>query len=162
MPRPGGGATGGGLSGEQLAGSCFHAFCHAIKGQGGTAPEWEKLDESLQHGFVAAAGFVEGFLSGERDEGGSWKALAAQCYLEYCKAAAETPQALEAIPPDTLLAWEAFARHASNMMDMDETDAGEGAVSHEEYWNEWAKNRKAQSTMPQQQVEAQRPIEEDV
>lgn len=159
MPRPGGSAEGG-LTGEALGGSCFNAFRNAIAGQGGEFPEWDQTDESLQAGFMHAAGWLENFFSANEEEGGSWRALAAEAYLQFCKAASETPLALDAIPAETLTAWEAFTRHASNMLVFDPDDGGGDQAEHEAYWIEWAKDRKARTQMPQQLADAQRPNEE--
>jgi hypothetical protein len=162
MPRPGGGAEGG-LEGEQLAGSCFNAFRNAVHAQGGAFPDWAELDESLQAGFVAAAAHAADFLAGEEQEGHTWKMLGANCYWQFCKAAAETPLEMERIPADTLRAWEAFARHASNMMVFDPNDDIDGGVEgHELYWKQWAADKKARSQMTEQQAAAQRPIEEGI
>jgi hypothetical protein len=156
-----GGTEGGGLSGDQLAGSCFHAFRNAVVGQGGDFPEWQDLDEAQQAGFAAAAKHAEDFFSGDPEEGCSWRMLASNCYWQFCRAAGEQPLEIDLVPADTLRAWEAFGRHANNMMDFDPAEETEGTEKHEVYWNEWAAAKKAAAGVPQQ-AEAQRPIQENL
>lgn len=149
------------MSGEALAGSCFHAYRHAVLGQKAQMPPWEGLDSSNQAGYIHAAAWVENFLGGDLEEGGSWKTAAANCYFQFCKAANETPLAIEIVPPQCLRAWEAFVRHAANMMDYDPSDDGLGVEGHELYWAEWAARKQQEATMPQSQVDAQRPQQGD-
>jgi hypothetical protein len=125
--------------------------------------DWDRHDESCQAGFAAAAAHVEGFMQEPPATGeeGSWRILAANAYFAYCKAAHEAPMHLEDIPPDTLRAWEAFARHCANMMDYDPAEGDDGGLEeHESYWTEWAGRKKAEASMPQQVAAAQRPTED--
>lgn len=148
------------MTGLPLAGSCFHAYRNALIGQGGTPPEWDRLDESLQAGFVQAAKFAEDYLSGDQEEGVGYRMFGLNCYWQFCRAAGETPLEQELVPPDAARAWEAFARHANNMMDFDGSEEPAGLEPHEAYWTDWAAAKKAAAGMPQQQADALPPREE--
>lgn len=147
------------MNGEELAGSCFNAFRNAVRGQGNDFPEWASLDESVQAGFVRAAGFAEEFLSGEPDEAVGWRMFGLNCYWQFCREAGETPLEQDLIPADTARAWEAFGRHANNMMDFDAAEDHDGPEPHEAYWSEWAANKKAAAAMSQQEADARPPLE---
>ena len=149
------------MTGLPLAGSCFNAFRNAAISQGcPTYPEWNDLDESYQEGFVAAAKFAEDFLGGENEGASGYRMFGLNCYWQFCRAAGETPLEQDLVPADTVRAWEAFARHANNMLDFDASTEEEGLEPHEAYWSDWAAAKKAAAGMPQPQADALPPIEE--